>query len=412
MADPLSNTGTIGELPKPQPGTKEERALFDKVDSPKDEKPKEDPPKEEEKEDDADADTEGEDEPKETEDDKDKPEKDEEEDHPEDESDSLIQSIKKESPDLLKKIPALRATIFREQAYSELYPSVDDAKEAKELADTFRDFQQEIENGDPSKILEATKELGSEVLVGFASNFLPALQKLDKETYLGILAPEIKKIFRAAVASKNEYYVTAAKNLNHYLFGDTDVDRDEGIKPKKADPKEDKQTERERSFENRIYQNFAQGVSSEAKGRLMRVIGNPLKDTDIKPIIQKKLVDEVYDRITKELDADKRHSASMQQLWLQAKKADFSPEWKDRIITAFLSRAKGLTSKHRQEVLTEAGITVEAAKKEEKGKPPIRIPAGAPRGTNTAGPIDTKKVDYKKVDERALLDGGTVPMKS
>src|SRR3990172_8704927 len=64
--------------------------------------------------------------------------KEEEEDEKEEEIDeTTYQQIKKVDKDIFKKVPELRSVIFREQEYTKVFPSVEDAKQAQEAAEIF-----------------------------------------------------------------------------------------------------------------------------------------------------------------------------------------------------------------------------------------------------------------------------------
>lgn len=378
--------------------TSDERKAFDQVDDSKDE---EDKPDVENDKVDEDEDQENLESGEEDEDKEDDPDK--EDELEEEKSDSLISSLKKTSPELFKKHPELRGVIFREQQYSEFFPTVEDAKEAAEAAETFNTFQEDIASGNPETLLEAVKEIGSDNLENFAANFLPSLEKVSKETYYQVIYPEFKKMLRFALSNPDENVKQSARNINFILFGDTDVEKDAGLKPRRQDPREDRVSKREKELEDRIYNNFFTEVGGTSKGRAFRIISKAFEGSDMSPLIQKNLTEEIYKRVGNEMAADGRHMATMNNLWKQARKAGFTTEWKDRITNAYLSRAKVLIPKLRQQVLSEAKVSsVRSGKNIDR---PKRI-AGTSGVQNVANkPVSAKKVDWDKTSERDLLDG-------
>src|SRR5216684_2440964 len=57
------------------------------------------------------------------------------------------QAILKEFPELFKKFPAIEHAIYREQQYAEIFPTLDDAKEANARLDDFKAFESELFDG-------------------------------------------------------------------------------------------------------------------------------------------------------------------------------------------------------------------------------------------------------------------------
>src|SRR5216684_3091765 len=57
------------------------------------------------------------------------------------------QAILKEFPELFKKFPAIEHAIYREQQYAEIFPTLDDAKEANARLDDFKAFENELFDG-------------------------------------------------------------------------------------------------------------------------------------------------------------------------------------------------------------------------------------------------------------------------
>ncbi len=58
------------------------------------------------------------------------------------------QQILKEFPELFKKFPAIEHAIYREQQYAEVFPTINDAKEALARNQDFKSFENELFSGD------------------------------------------------------------------------------------------------------------------------------------------------------------------------------------------------------------------------------------------------------------------------
>src|SRR5947208_1522669 len=92
-------------------------------------------------------------------------------------------------PNLFKDFPDLREAMGREREYTELFDTVDAAKEAKEQVEDFSYLRELVESGSPDKteeFLAAVKEGGEENLINFAGSFLPALHRAAPDTYIQV----------------------------------------------------------------------------------------------------------------------------------------------------------------------------------------------------------------------------------
>src|SRR5439155_10821415 len=90
-----------------------------------------------------------------------------------------FKDIKAKYPNLFKDFPDLREMFFREQGYSELFPTVEDAKEAHENSANYSFLRELVEGGtteNTEEFLGAVKDIDK--LQSFAYSFLPALQKV------------------------------------------------------------------------------------------------------------------------------------------------------------------------------------------------------------------------------------------
>lgn len=320
-------------------------------------------------------------------------------------SDNLYQELKKRDPKLLKEMPQLKAVIFRERRYTELFPSIDDAQEAKGRSDVLSDFERDVTSGSSENLIKALEGTGKQNLENFVANFIPTIEKQNKDLYLGMLYPEFKKLFRAAVRSGDQNLKTSAENLNWFVFNNTDVASDAGLKAFKEDPKDKEINERERAINQRLYNSFASDVQGVATRRLQNVISSPFKDSDLSEFMVKKLTDEIFARVDAEVKKDVRHMGNMNQLWKQAAAQGFTSEGKDRITNAYLSRAKLLIAKYRQQVLSEAKVSAKIRPGVAQKRQATRITPSSTSVGRVPGKIEGKKVNWDKTSERDLLDG-------
>lgn len=319
------------------------------------------------------------------------------------EEDSVYQTIKKIDKDIFKKVPQLRATIFREQQFTEVFSTPQDAKAASEKAEILDRFEKDLRSGNSENLFQ-TLSRDKKAFTSFAANILPTLEKTDKDLYASVLTPVFKNIFRNAAKSGNDALVKSAQNLHWFLFGHTDLDKEEGIRPNQKDEREESIEKKEQEFFERQYQSFSSDVYTVGQKRAKFLIQKGFEGTDLSDLSKKHLTEEIYSRVTQALERDVRYGGHMKSLWQKAAKEGFTQAGKDSIISAFLSRAKVLIPQFRQKVLAEAKI----AAKSSNGRKPKRVPSsgsGESRNNGSIKPESGKIVDWSKTTESMALEG-------
>jgi hypothetical protein len=163
-------------------------------------------------------------------------------------------------------------------------------------------------------------------------------------------------------------------------------------------------TKREREFEEGTYNEFSRRARV-GFSRLSKMVRQPLLNSGLPQKQIDYIVEDVVKLVNTATTKDARHMGNMRRLWEQAKKEGYTARGKDRIISAFLSRASVLVPKIRQKVLTELKVSLKESK--ETKKEPTRIPSGGSvqRGIKPGQKIEKEKVDWSKTSERDLLDG-------
>src|SRR5437762_7106149 len=97
-----------------------------------------------------------------------------------------FKDITKKYPNLFKDFPNLRHIFFHEKEYREIFPSVEEAKEAVEELNGLRELETALTSGtqqDVEALIDSFKELGDNVIPNFANNFLPSLKSINQELY-------------------------------------------------------------------------------------------------------------------------------------------------------------------------------------------------------------------------------------
>src|SRR6185437_12878138 len=134
---------------------------------------------------------------KESEEEEEKEEKTSDEDEEEKEPDIFQdipsrKEILKAFPDLFKKFPGIASAIYRDRQYTEIFPSIDDARQASESLKDFEHFEQSLLSGDLNVVLESLKESDKAAFGKVTSNILATIQKVDEPAYYNVLSNVIK----------------------------------------------------------------------------------------------------------------------------------------------------------------------------------------------------------------------------
>lgn len=265
----------------------------------------------------------------------------------------------KDKPELLKEA---KHAFFREQQFTEYFPTIEDAKRASEAQLAYEEITTAVVDGDAEKFIT---ELGSESgdgLKKFAENFLPALQEKDKDLFLDISTPIVKQFVRNAYAygvrEKNDNVANAAKIIHRVLFGGeySDVASDSPLLSRdRKDKKDDKVDKDKEQYFNQKYQGLRNEVATLCYSKLEEEIGKGLDDlTKTKPGLKKLITKDVKDRILEEMDKDAAYDGRMKSLWKREERNGFSGTLKTSFLTNFMGKARTLIPKLRAQARKEA----------------------------------------------------------
>lgn len=327
---------------------------------------------------------------------------------------SVIDKVKKLSPELLKKVPELRAILYKEQEYSKSFSSPEEAKEAREAIDSYQTFEADIVSGESANLIETLEKTSKDGLKKFLGNFIPTVFEHNKDLALQMLYPEFKKMLRAARGTKNENISKSAENIHYFIFGDSEFNKEEGLQPKQKSDGESDLERREREFAERKANTFYNDVKTTVEKRLTRIIEKSLENTGLSTLAREAAINKIASRVDDAVRKDKRFQGNLKELGAKARRSDFSIEGKDSIISAYLSRAKMQISKVRQEVLKEADIKTTSNKTKTN---PVRLNGSQVK--QTLGKVDVKNIDWGKkspeypsgYSEENYLNGVPPPLK-
>ena len=327
-----------------------------------------------------------------------------------------FKDIKAKYPDLFKDFPQLRHTFFHEKEYRELYPTVEDAKEAAEDANSYRGLQEAFNGGAPG-LAQILQSFDDESFTEFVGNILPTLREVNSNAYYAAISPQLaqftQSLYQTGVHGDNENLKNAGLLAAQYFFGDEKVASGErqveGAVPKKRD----NSVERERAeFHNEKYVTFHNDVASECNTQLMASIVDGIDprgvmSKDMKELLAEKVIKE----INNSLSSSKYHMGIMNSLWQKASQNGFPGTSKSRITSTYLTRAKevmpGIRSKIRAAAL---GLRKKESKEEPNGikgrvEPRSNVGGRSNQNTSNRKNVDASKIDWSKTTDLDYING-------
>lgn len=345
----------------------------------------------------------------------------------------LAKSLEKKYPEIFKENPGLRAAIFRDQEYTKVFATPNDAKEAHEELQTVDEIKASLVNGDPTYLLSNLAEHSGESYQKYVMNIMPTLYKHDPQSFSRITTPIIKDLLRGiaqnAKENNNEQLYFSVGHLSNFLFKNPNVPEDTKQDPEIAKRLQELNEEKKKLADGRLtsFKNDTYGRMFDRMKNLISINVDPndeikeiLKD---KPKVKEAIVADIFNEIQTTLKSNQQFRTLFKSLWQNAANAGYTPEASEKIQTAYLARVKSLLSPIRQKVLRDylgAQFRTQVQKQDDNGeddnqpsKEKKQIPTSGSTGRNSARVIDPKKVDWKNVSDEAFLSGddSKIPMK-
>jgi len=270
-----------------------------------------------------------------------------------------IQEIKAKYPDFFKDFPIFRDVVFRELEFTKVFPTIDDAKESLEDSITLSGLRDSVLAGKSEDVFDAVKNTDEKAAETFALTFLPTLYKKDNELYKQALTPVMEAAARNMFSSSDENVRNAAIVFIKHLWPGLSNDNvmaiveGRGTLAKNLTESEDAKKlkeERQRNAENELTKFHASTIQELGKQRAA-LISRGLDPEKVLTEAQKQyLVKEIANEVDKQLIADEIHMKNMNARWLRATKEGFNDTSKEKIISAYLSRAKQVIPSIREKV--------------------------------------------------------------
>lgn len=255
-------------------------------------------------------------------------------------------------PKLFKDFPYLEKAYYREQQFTEVFPTIQDAKVSAEKAQVLDRAEQQIMSGDITSVLAAAKAENQESFNKIADNYLPALRQVDQQAYYHVLGNVIKDTIITmvregrALGEQGAPLQAAANVLNQFIFGSQNFQPPTSLS-RQARPEENQREQELRAQEQQRTITTFETVKDDLQSRADNVLKSTI-DQHIDPrstmtdYVKKNATREAFETLEDLLGKDMRFRGLLDKLWEKAFEKNFDKESTDRIKSAYLSKAKTL----------------------------------------------------------------------
>jgi len=255
-------------------------------------------------------------------------------------------------PKLFKDFPYLEKAYYREQQFTEVFPTIQDAKVSSEKARYLDQLDVQVMQGDIGVVLQAVKSEDNEAFLKIADNYLPTLKRVDEQAYYHVLGNVIKDTIITMVREGRQLGeqgspLTAAANiLNQFVFGSQNFQPPKQLSRQTRPEEQTREQEYQQQEQARVMSTF-----ETTRDSLQTKADNVLKSTIDAHLDPKgSMTDYVKNHATNEalqtleglMQKDTRFRGLLDRLWEKAFQSGFDKESTDRIKSAYLSKAKTL----------------------------------------------------------------------
>lgn len=279
------------------------------------------------------------------------------------------QTIKEKYPELAKD-KDFRELYFRDKAFTDIYPTVADARESAVKAEQLDAIDSLLVDGQIEPIFGNLRE---DVLVKVADKILPALYKANQKAFSRAARPLIidvmHTVMKKAEADNDENLKKSVRNISRALTGSPDLPTKPSaeVDPVIQEERNRLQQERESLFQTQS-RNFVAAADRSIEKKLEQMVVDGLdpkkefNEFTRDAIIRKTLAD-----VRSRLASDEGLTNRVRQTHRLAAKSGFPDEYRARIISATLDRARKLIpvlrNKHRTAALGKQSTKGETTKK-------------------------------------------------
>lgn len=309
-------------------------------------------------------------------------------------------------PKLFEEFPQIESAIYREQQFTEMFPTMADAKVAIEKVETLDSFEKDLKDGNIETILKSVKEEAPNSFNKVVDNYLGTLYKIDPSANQHVIGRIIQDTILAMInegnTSENEVLKSAATILHQFVFGSSKFKAIEPLHDPKAVKETAQPDEAELKFVQRRFENSRDDLETKVEGLLKTTIDKYIDPrTSMTPFVKKHATNEAIESLTNLIDKDTRFRRILDKLWERAFEADFDTESLGKIRQAYIAKAKTLLpsviKKARQDALKGVGSQSRRSKEDiDDNDDDTKEESTSPKNRVDSPPRKREHVDSKK----------------
>lgn len=276
--------------------------------------------------------------------------------------------ILKKYPNLFKDFPYLQSAYYREQQFTQVFGMPEEAKAAKEKASLWDSVENQLGNGDISKILGATKHANPNAFNRIVDDLFSNIREIDENAYTHLIGNLSKQVIKSMAdesdRSGDKNLRAAAAILNKFLFATTQYTEPSRLsKEEKEDIDSKKLTDERQQAIRERFEEVQTELTSRIESKIRRSIESYIDPKkSMTDYVRKHAVTEAIESLSKLMDKDKRFRGILDKMWDSALKSRFSKESVSKIESAYINRAStqllSVIKTARQNALKGMGIRV------------------------------------------------------
>lgn len=312
-------------------------------------------------------------------------------------------------PNLYKDFPALQKAVYREEQYAEVFPTLDDARNARDEVNNFRQLEGSLLKGSSEVLLKNLKQNAPDAFNKINDSYLETLSQVDEKAYRSIIDKVVKgTLHNVLVYAKNkgnENGEKAAQIIHDLIYGTTNV-----TVPEKVEPKEDKDKreleEQRAKFQQEKIVYAVNDVSDRAKNLIKAAIDKHIDPKEqMSTYVRSKAADDAYREVEQLIIGDRKFRAHLDKLWAnaiaEAGNGPITEASKLTIRNAIISRARQTLPRT---ITNIRGNALKGTRRREQEKDEAPLPRGRDLAHKDSKTKTTTKEIPRGLSTRELLD--------
>lgn len=311
--------------------------------------------------------------------------------------------------------PKVRDLYFRDQAFREVFPTVAEAREVKELLPNGVESAREMLEV-ASRIEPFEEAFFKAVESGEgATEFWQAVYNEDQQAYHNLhtrAAENVLHHFHDQAGKSNDKNLVAAVDV---LWRRLNGEQYTGRGAPQGDLRENNLAEREQALASKELNGFKQAALASTDNQVRKIItthvDTVLKDRPIPKGAKARIIDDIDQEIRIKVSENPTLKVQLNRAF---RNGDRGQKHLESIVSIVVNRAKNLLGETSRGVIKEwtgSYLAQTKQQRERQGTSRADVGTGGPPGQPSGALPTADKVDYSKVTDEELLTGTQIPTK-